>query len=525
MSFLSHIAALRDALFDEGVRHAFGVSGGGPSLELVTALEERGVRFYPASHEAAAAMMAGAASSHGRTRALAVSIRGPGFANMLPGMLANAYEHRPALTISEAFGPATPPDRMHKRLDHRASSQPMVKAHGVSDADGRAVRELLLIAQRETPGPVHLDLSAEPAGASENEFGVRAAVAPSGPDAVRAAHELIRASARPAFVLGSAAVRLMPGFAWGSLGIPVATTAAAKGAIDETGAHAAGVVTGEVKELSPESTVLARADCVIGIGLRNTEVVQAKPFAAPCVIVDVGEAARSEGWNARAALTVPDLSAAVGAIAPLIRGKEWGGEVIRDARERIAREFMAHEWMPANVFRRLNGIHGATLVLDTGLFCTVGETVWRARTPREFLGASNGRFMGTAIPTAIGFAIGNPERRVISVMGDGGIRPYLAELQLAAEERLPILFVLMSDGHYGTFAASAIARGMSRRAYEIPRPSFWRAVGAMGIRAAEARDERGLDAAIAAWESNREPFFLDLAFDPARYRTMTARLR
>ncbi|MBL1828579.1 hypothetical protein ELE35_29995, partial [Klebsiella pneumoniae] len=91
-----------------------------------------------------------------------------------------------------------------------------------------------------------------------------------------------------------------------------------------------------------------------------------------------------------------------------------------------------------------------SLILDTGLFCTIGETIWKASKPSDFCGSSNGRYMGCAIPTAIGVAISNQGKRVICVMGDGGIRPYFPEILLAVEENLPILFLLISDGYYGS---------------------------------------------------------------------------
>src|SRR3990167_4959990 len=54
------LSRLAERLVEHGLAHAFGVTGSGASLRLITELEARGVRYLPTSHEAAAAIMAGA---------------------------------------------------------------------------------------------------------------------------------------------------------------------------------------------------------------------------------------------------------------------------------------------------------------------------------------------------------------------------------------------------------------------------------------------------------------------------------
>lgn len=522
-----YITELARTLKEEGIRFAFGVSGGGPSLELITAFERLGVRFFPVAHEAAGAFMAGACSWDGVPRAVAISIKGPGFANMIPGILSNAYEGRPALTISEAFGPNIPPHRAHKRLDHRAAGQSMLKAFGTADGGMDAVRSLLAVARAEAPGPVHLDVWGDAVGAVPEHESKRAVQ--SGEPNLAGALRRIREAARPAVILGSLAARKLRGIPWGELAVPVVTTAAAKGVLDETHPYAGGVITGEIKELAPEATVLRRADLLVAFGLRNTELVQANPYEAPLVAVDAaGNGAFQAGMNPAELVLASDVAGCAQTFFESLRGKQWGADCIQEARGRVRAELLRGDWMPAHIFDYLNtwkNERRMTLVLDTGIFCTVGETVWQARTPSGFLGSSNGRFMGTSVPTAIGYAIAYPERRVISVAGDGGIRPYLAEMKLAVRERLPILFVLLSDGGYGTFSVSAKAKGFSPRAYEIPDASWRDIVGMMGCPAASVQNLQAFQDVLSAWERTGGPCFVELAFNPERYATMTGKLR
>lgn len=523
-----YILDLVKNLANQGICYAFGVSGGGLSLELITALEQRGIKFFPVAHEAAAAFMAGAACADGIARAIAISIKGPGLINFLPGILNNYYENRPALTISEAYGPVDPPTKMHKRLDHFAVLKNIVKAYARPSTDLTIINKLLAYAQAEIPGPVHLDLYAKISAEPAIEYGVAGGLAKQASGSLSDALTVIGKAAQPVVILGSLAPRRLKDLSWSSLQLPVATTAAAKGIFDERSPFAAGIVTGEVKELSPETTILNQADIIVAIGLRNTEVVQPRPFTAPLINIDVADAKFIEGFNPNTNLivAVENLTSTVSQILKVLSDKNWGESVIKAAREAIDREVLADVWLPGQIFSALNQhFNGdATLIPDTGIFCTLGETVWTASRPLEFLGSSNGRFMGSAIPTAIGFAIANPGRQIICVAGDGGIRPYFPEIKLAVQEHLPIIFVFMSDGGYGTFAKTAQDKNMSQRAYRINNPGWWRAAQALGCPAQPVENITQLKSALKDYDHTK-PLFLELPFDKAKYALMAQKLR
>jgi acetolactate synthase-1/2/3 large subunit len=166
---LSDIIA--ETLAGRGVRHAFGVTGSGSSLSLIGQLQDRGVVYHPVAHEGAAAMMSGACCRDGKVRAVAIGIKGPGFANFFPGMLSNAYENRPCLTVSEAYGHKVPHWKMHKRLDHQAVGRAVLKDFCQFDGSPSSLEELLCRAEQEIPGPVHVDLCSEPALPGEKTCG------------------------------------------------------------------------------------------------------------------------------------------------------------------------------------------------------------------------------------------------------------------------------------------------------------------------------------------------------------------
>lgn len=521
------VLELATALRKERVGAAFGVPGSGLSWQLATALGELGAGFVGVRHEGAGAIMAGAYGRVSGSLGCSLSIKGPGLANALPGIASNHYEGWATIHVAEAFGPATPPTRMHKRLDHRLLLAPVVKGYSTLGNARETVPGLARLARAEVPGPVHLDLFAEVGPAAMDVMRSAAEPAPAGRDALAPLQRAIEQSRRPVVIAGSLASR----HAWGTgiedLCVPVFTTASAKGLIDERSPYAAGVYTGDGKELAPESRLLAEADLVVGIGLRNLEVLSPKPFAAPLVMADAAGPEVANGFAPAQVLTGAS-GEQLEQVVEMLAGREWGVDLVAASQRAVRDELTAHDWLPGRVFVELARLvpSAERLTVDTGSFCTVAEHVWQAAPRRrEFLASGNGRYMGTAIPMALGAACASARRPQICAIGDGGMM-YAAELKMAVERALPILFVLMTDGRYGSIACAPSAKGLDYGAVTMRQPSWYRAVQALGMPAAQVRSVPELEDAVAAWGAEAAgPMFVEAVFDPEPYAAMTARVR
>ncbi len=508
-------------LVRHGLREAYGITGSGASWRLISALEAQGARYYPASHEAAAAIMAGASWRASGRLAAAIGIKGPGLANMLPGIAFNHFENLPVLSICEAYDPATPPWRMHKRLDHSALLFQVTKGSLALTEVPERLDQLLSLATEEVPGPVHLDLRP---GSRDSIY--RSADTSRGrtqPEATVRALELLNRSLQPILILGSIASRR----SWKSMlprvDVPTFTTAAAKGVIDESRPNALGVFTGDGKTLSAEHDAFAQCDLVLGLGLRNLEVLSPRHLGRPTIIVDEVGGSVADGFAADVHCVTSDSNAIEDMLAVLSQ-RSWGQEIAQTAWRRIDAALPADSWLPAACFHALNRLaYDYSLVVDTGSFCTIAEHVWRATPGRRFLGSSNGRFMGGSLPTAIGAAAASTEP-VFCVTGDGGMRMYAAEIRLAARIGFRICFVLMSDGRFGSIAGTSNDLAMSRNAVDIPDRSWLAAVEGMGCRARLARDAGEFDAAIREWQRS-EPLLIECRFAPQEYADMTRELR
>jgi acetolactate synthase-1/2/3 large subunit len=489
---------------------AFGIPGGGASLELADAIERSGGRFHTTKFEGAAALMAGAVGRIRGKAGLAVSIKGPGLANLASGLATAWLEDLPVVAVTEAFGPGDDA-RMHKRLNHHDLVRGIVKGFsGTGDLD--AVSRLLALADSERPGPVLVELAKNApwfAGAKE--------LSPRNLDDVLRAIDRAR---NPVVIAGCFAARARLSPLLNELRVPVFSTAAAKGVVDETGPYAAGVYTGVGGPIAPETEILRSADLIVGFGLRSRELLSTR-FSLP--VVNVDDIDDTAGWQPAAVAAGTDAARVLGALRA---HSGWGEELVHAAGESLSRELSQTPFLPWHVFRGVKKLlPQACLVLDTGFFCTVGEHAWDVTAPELYLSSGQGRSMGATLPMAVAAAVARPDVPTVLAIGDGGLGMFAAELTLAADEKAPLLVLFMSDGTYASVRDRAVEANLTQRPLVIRHPQWLAIARAFGFAADRVDTEEGLHAALRAWDPRKGPAFLEIAFDPEPYRTMTRRLR
>lgn len=503
MTVLSDLAAAAGGI-------AFGIPGGGASLELADAIERSGGRFHTTKFEGAAALMAGAVGRIRGKAGLAVSIKGPGLANLAAGLATAWLEDLPVIAVTEAFGPGDDA-RMHKRLNHHDLMRGIVKGFsGNGDPDG--VSRLLALADSERPGPVLVELAKNApwfAGAED--------LSPRNSEAVLRA---IKNARKPVVIAGCFSARKGLSSILNELRVPVFSTAAAKGVVDETGPYAAGVYTGVGGPIAPEAEILRSADLIVGIGLRSRELLSPR-FNLPVVNVDgIDDLA---GWQPAA---IAGGSDAARVLDTLRHQSNWGEDIVRAAKDGMLRELSQSPFLPFHAFRAVRQkLPQACLVLDTGFFCTIGEHAWDVTSPELYLSSGQGRSMGATLPMAVASAVVRPDVPTALAIGDGGLGMFATELTLAADEKAPLLVLFMSDGTYASVRDRAVEAKLTQRPLVIRHPKWLDVARAFGFTATRADTEEALSDAVQAWDPGDGPAFIEVAFDPEPYRTMTRRLR
>ena len=89
---MNEVARLSTEILGAGSRHVFGITGGGSSLVLCDHLEQAGIHVVRTHFEGSAAIMAGTVGRITGTPGVALTIKGPGVANLLPGLAVCHFE-------------------------------------------------------------------------------------------------------------------------------------------------------------------------------------------------------------------------------------------------------------------------------------------------------------------------------------------------------------------------------------------------------------------------------------------------
>jgi acetolactate synthase-1/2/3 large subunit len=514
---VSGFGELADEIVSHGVTQAFGIPGGGASLTLIDALERRNVPFHLTRFEGAGALMAATVGRLAGRTGLSVSIKGPGLTNAIPGIAAAWFEGFPLVHVAEAYAPGAPAAQAHKRMNQGALVGPVSKGHGYWSRSSSCFADLASLSCAEEPGPVLMELPAAPVDA----------VAPTAPAEkvvgdLAAAVAAVRRSERPLVIAGSLARRRGLGAMLAKLECPVFSTAAAKGIVDEAAPNAAGPFTGVGLELTPEHLLLERCDLVIGIGLTARECLATKPFAAPLLAIEAVDTPGTAAFEPATRVAISDAESVLEAVAH----KQWGLDVLSEVMTRLQSR-MDEGMLPGSVFHAIERRFDrrARLVLDTGYFCTIGEHAVHARDTDLCLMSGQGRYMGAALPMALGAAMHDRTTPTIAVLGDGGIGMYLAEITLAARHRLPLLTVLMTDNAFASIRTRAMRDHLTERPLLMDGRSWVGAFDALGVPGTRAGSLREVEDALAAWTPLDGPAFLEVPFAPDEYEAMVTGIR
>lgn len=445
-----------------GIRQAFGMPGG-EVVTLVDALEKAGIGFHLARHEAAAAIMAAGAATVQASPGLLVTTVGPGLANAVNGIADAAQEHVPLIVISGVVDLSARGRYTHQVIDHARLLAPLVKASLEVDAAGAGATIARAVRLALTPpmGPVHIDLSPEVAARPARDADTvqaahlaEPAILSDDPLVQDIAARLMQAN-RPILMAGfeaarnprAADIRLLAQ----RLGAPVITTYKGKGVVAETDALSLGAA-----GLSPRADMVlkelvAAADLVLMLGYDPIEMRQGwlDAFGAPEAIIEVSAGFADHGMH-QAGLTVrADPGALAAALAPhLTPHPVWPDGEPGKARAALEELFAAPDpWGPHAIIEVLNAMLSPDdlVTVDSGAHRILLSQKWRAEKPLTLLQSAGFCTMAAALPLAIGASVADRARRVVAVMGDGGLEMGIGELATLRDLQCPVTIVVFQD--------------------------------------------------------------------------------
>jgi acetolactate synthase-1/2/3 large subunit len=348
-----------------------------------------------------------------------------------------------------------------------------------------------------------------------------------------AGHELaplaaaLRAARRPVLLLGTGALAqaaAVRGALAGS-GIPALHTYRARGIMPDSGAEAAGLVTGGTMEWP----LLVASDLIIGLGVDPAEMIPvAWDYAARTILVSetsAGAADADRYFTGGAALVAP-LGAAIELIAahrhhggwPPAAGRAAKTGAMAGLREaaRAAPGLLSPQDVVTTV--RTHTPPETIATVDAGAHMLVAMPLWEVDEPRRLLISSGLATMGYALPAAIAAALCRPGVPVVAFTGDGGLGMTLMEIETAVRLRLRVVVVVFNDAALSLIKIKQRPAGHGGPEAVGYRPASFAVVAtALGAAGAAVRDAAGLASALAAALNRDGPTVIDASVDPATY--------
>ena len=156
----------------------------------------------------------------------------------------------------------------------------------------------------------------------------------------------------------------------------------------------------------------------------------------------------------------------------------------------------------------------AVVTVDTGM-CNV----WAARyiTPtgrRRIVGSFRHGTMANALPHAIGAAVSQPGRQVVSMSGDGGLTMLMGELLTTVEQDLDLTVVAFNNGALGMIRLEMMVAGFPSFQTDHGPADLGAIAAAAGLHAVTVTDPHELRGALRAAIDHRGPSLVDVRTDP-----------
>ena len=244
------------------------------------------------------------------------------------------------------------------------------------------------------------------------------------------------------------------------LGAPVSTTLQGLSAFP--GNHPLHTGMGFSRAAVPAAeNAFAHCDCLLAIGVSFGEIPTGSfgcPVPENLIHLDISPQVIGRNFPAKVALVgdsrliVPQLLARLESRAPDRRQRR------AEVEARIARDKAAYgeEWRrlktervnPALFFTELRRqlSDDAIMTVDDGNHTFLAAELYEVRRPRTFISPTDFNSMGYAVPAAVGAKLANPERQVISIVGDGAFLMTGLETITAVNLGLHIVYFVFNDG-------------------------------------------------------------------------------
>jgi len=527
-----------ESLLREGVEVLFGHPGGAilPFYDALWAYPQ--LRHILVRHEQAAAHAADAYSRVSGKVGVCVATSGPGATNLVTGIMGAKADSVPLIAITGQVARTALGSEAFQECDICSITYTCTKKSimVMSAKDlAETIHEAFVVAQEGRPGPVLIDIprdvQLELADAVFPEF-----TSPLMPEleeetrnGLHDAARLLNEAERPLIITGhgvlaSGASKELQELAEAT-GIPVITTLL--GLSSFPSGHPLNLGMLGMHGMYWANIAVDEADLILGVGMRFDDRVtgRASTFAPHARIIHVDIEPTQIGRNVPVEVALPgDAKAVMRALKPLVSytpRPEWMEHINQMRRDHPSLAIPPSDKLQTqHVMSSLNDV----LQEDPGAMVVTGvgqHQMWAAQflsfnKANTFVSSGGQGAMGFEVPAALGMQAARPDATVWSIAGDGGFQMTLQELITAAEERLPVKYALINNGHLGMVRQwQEMYFDNHLKAVPVPGPDYVKLAEAYGVGAVRVSDREEVLPALRQAKAHDGPFLIEFVVDQA----------
>jgi acetolactate synthase-1/2/3 large subunit len=464
--------ALIESLYAEKVDVIFGYPGG-VLLPIYDALFDSDIKHILVRHEQAAAHAAdGYARATGKV-GVCLATSGPGATNLVTG-IANAYmDSVPMVAITGQVPRSMLGNDAFQEADITGITLPITKHNYlVQDVEDlpRIIKEAFHIASTGRPGPVLVDIPKD-VTTDELDFKYPDKVDLRGYRPTKAGHrqqikraaEAIAKAKKPVLYVGGgiiisdASPELLE--LAETIQAPVTTTLLGKGAFPDTNPLCVGMP--GMHGTKYANFAIQESDLLIAVGVRFDDRVTGKidSFApnAKIIHIDVDPAEISK--NVR--VDIPVVGNAKSVLKLLvefvkenlqgnINTKEWNKKWGTWKKEYVLHYVPDNKLKPQYIIEQISEMYPDSIIVTE-----VGQNqMWAAQyfkftKPRTFISSGGLGTMGYGFPAAMGAKMGQPDKIVFDIAGDGSFQMSSQELATVVQNEIPVIVAILNNGFLG----------------------------------------------------------------------------
>lgn len=460
-----------ECLLEQGVDTIFGYPGGAV-LNIYDALYKYSdkIRHIITAHEQGACHAAdGYARTTGKT-GVVLATSGPGATNLVTGIATAYMDSIPMVAITGNVTRNLLGLDSFQEVDICGITMPITKHNYIVKDPAKLpeiIREAFYIANEGRKGPVLIDIPKDITAAMiEYDKCEPKPIVNHNPDGINeeiaAAAELIKNAERPFIYAGGGVVSAdateeMAEFVK-KVDAPVSLSLMGQCAVDNTIDNYIGML--GMHGTKTAALALSKCDLMIVLGSRFSDRVLCNPntFAKNTKIIhieiDPAEIGKNIEVYHHVTGDVKYILSRLNELLPDLKHKIWMDQVMqwkKDYALRMVPIESEDEVLPQDVIEELDRLTEGSAIITT----EVGQhQMWAAqyynfRKPRSFASSGGLGTMGYGFGAAMGSKVGNPDRTVVNIAGDGSFFMNCNELSSLAKHKIPMIELVFENDVLG----------------------------------------------------------------------------